>query len=118
MWACSLYGSTAPYIPRVKQETYTVIEWHEFEALVAEHLGDSDFNFVADMEARNDSEHVLDLRTQRISDEIELGWRRDISDWEKNTYQSSYGRPRYYLAKLIEKGVLPEDYPFLVTICW
>lgn len=102
----------------MKQETYTVIDSYELEQLVGEHLGDSDFNFVADVECGNDSEHALDLRVRPLSNGSELGWRKEIEEWEQRNYQSSYVRPRYYLAKLIEKGILPAEHPFLITVCW
>lgn len=101
-------------------ETYTVLEYSELDDLIREHLWPEWDTFVAYQEANNYSNYDFDLRyresTARDGSPIEYGWKREIREYEERPEWGS--KTVYALAKLIEKGILPEDNQILIKVFW
>lgn len=104
----------------MKTVTYTEIDSYELEGLIKEHLGIDYDGFVADLECGNDSKHTFDMAIYKFggenNDQFETGYRHEIKEYEEYG-ENQYARPAYYIAKLVEKGVLPEG-KILVSVCW
>lgn len=105
----------------MQKQTITVIDYSEFETLVAEHLGDHDFQFVVDARCSSteDSEHLFALASRTTDDGTRFGWEHEIEQYERYLAahgEDPYTRPTYYLAKLIEKGLIDPEHMILVTV--
>lgn len=98
----------------MQTKTFTVIWSIELEKLIQEHLGVQTqtsatgwepgldlFSVVAEMEWTNDTMHEIDL------------------DWiEKVNAEGDGSRTVRYIGQLMEKGVIPKEYPILIDVWW
>lgn len=98
---------------------YYELDYYDFGNIVKDFYGVKDYEFVADVECGNDSDHEYnakpyDLTTEYGQKMAECG-RRDIEKFI-NTNRYSYIASTL-LRDLVTKGALPQG-RYLINVCW
>lgn len=94
-------------------ETFHVLEYHEFDKLVNEHLKPpQEYEVVPDQEWNNDESHTFSISPDDYSDddqkELQEFLRGEVEQWMS---------PAVLLGELAARGVIPWG-EYLIEVCW
>ena len=96
---------------KMKKKTYIEMDYMEFEELVAKYFGRKDYEFIADVECGNDSNHIFNIKKEVLNKYD----KEHLNEWKltgKGTFMA-----HYILTELANMGVLEEG-RYLISVSW
>lgn len=105
----------------MRSETFHVLDYHEFETLVNEHLKPAlEYDVVLDQEWNNDESHAFSIAPDEYTpddrSEVQAFLRGEVQDFvlgEENAWVS----PANLLSELALRDIIPWGH-YLIEVCW
>jgi hypothetical protein len=99
----------------ITTSSYHKIEYGDFESIV-QAVYDQEYEFVADVECGNDSEHSFTDVTKGSLDKYGPYDRQTLEEF-KSIGKYGYGTARILLNDLVDQELIPEG-NYLITVSW
>ncbi len=96
---------------------YHRVEYHEFDAIVAEHLGFEDYEVVAHQEWCNDQQHIFDNITHPARFAYSQKSIQRVLDGERDARFNSAPSPDILLGALVAMDIIPPG-NYIISVCW